>query len=238
MNYLNYQPKQNMIFGDASLLDFGAFAFYCNTLDTPTRSRTTVNVPGRNGALIFDNGRYDDITRTYMVQVDSYRQALNLAAKLKSINGYAKLSDGYDPEVIMEARLDTVAGPRISGGAVEMQITFTRKPQKFLAQGQEGIIFTASGKIYNPTPYASNPLIRVYGSGVLGIGGESITIDSDSAYIDIDCEIQNAYYLDANKNDRITLTSGQFFSFQPGVNNISIGNGITKIIVTPKWWTL
>ena len=118
-------------------------------------------------------------------------------------------------------------------------ISFYRKPQRFLLSGESAVVLTASGSITNPTRFKSKPFIRVYGSGVLGIGGTNITIASHSyTYMDIDCETGRAYYGVTSLDNKVTLNAIDFPTLNPGANGISKGSGITRIEITPRWWEL
>jgi phage-related protein len=66
-----------------------------------------------------------------------------------------------------------------------------------------------------------------------------VEVESVNSYIDIDCELQEAYEdtLATPRNDKITLTDGEFPKLLPGVNTISFTD-LTELIITPKWWIL
>ena len=236
---MKYYPKSNVVFGGVSLSDYNAFAFDCNVFEQPSRNLTTVNVPGRNGAIVFDNGNYSDMSRIYRVQTIGYENAKNLEAAINSVVGYSRLEDEYEDGMFMLARFDKIAQPRFVGQVSAFSIWFTRKPQKFFKSGEASIEFTDRDvTIYNPTLYDALPLIRVYGEGDLTIGDDVISISSNPDYIDIDCDLQDAYNGTINMNASLILSNGRFFRLHSGTNNITLGTGITKIVITPRWWTL
>ena len=90
--------------------------------------------------------------------------------------------------------------------------------------------------IYNPTLFASNPLIRVTGAGTVGIGDNTITVGSGYAYVDIDSEIQNCYCGTQNANAIVSFSTGEFPTLPPGVTGITVGSGITSVQITPRWY--
>ena len=108
----------------------------------------------------------------------------------------------------------------------------------FLKSGEDPVEYTTTGGITNETRFEARPLIRVYGTGALGIGTETVTITENPGYIDIDCEMMDAFYGAVNCNSYITLSSGKFPVLAPGYNGIEPGAGITKVIITPRWWIL
>ena len=132
-----YNPKSNVRFGSVNLSTYNAFAIYCNIFDRPERDVEVVSVPGRNGDLIFDNGRYKNLDRVYTIQVTGVANAQNLITALSKTLGYQELSDDYDTTVYYMARLKS--RPRIAqfvGNAVLITVTFDRKPQRWLTSGK------------------------------------------------------------------------------------------------------
>lgn len=233
-----YKSYSNLIFGNVNLSDYDSFSFYCDQFEKPVRSMDIVEVPGMNGSLLFDNGRYDNSKRSYQIQAVGLENIHRLQAALLSVTGYARLEDDYEPEVYMMARIaDEIIVDRFVGDAVSMGLTVDRKPQKWLKSGEMSREFTSAGTIYNPTLYAAKPLVRAYGEGTVSIGSETITITDADEYTDIDCELQDAFKGTTNCNGNIQLTSGNFFSLNPGTNNIAM-TGVTRVIITPRWWSL
>jgi phage-related protein len=118
---------------------------------------------------------------------------------------------------------------------VKFTVSFDRKPQRFLLAGEEKTTLTESGQIVNPTQFESQPLIRVYGTGVLGIGTQSVTITRSDGYTDIDFETMDAYKGATSKNRFVEFSANQI-SFATGTVGISLGSGITQVEITPRWW--
>ena len=122
--------------------------------------------------------------------------------------------------------------------SVQFDIEFTRKPQRFLRSGEGVVTYNATGKIYNPTLFDALPLIRIYGNGTLTVGTTSVTWSGASAYVDVDCDIQDAFYLGSNMNQYITLSGYNVPKLVPGETQITLGDGIAKVEITPRWWIL
>ena len=108
-----------------------------------------------------------------------------------------------------------------------------------LKAGEKPVEFTAAGSILNKQLTETKPLIRAYGTGSFSIGGVAIQITSANGYTDIDCDLQEAYKdtLATNCNANIVLTNGVFPTLKSGSNAITL-SGITKLIITPRWWVL
>lgn len=228
-----------LTFDGVSTKDFGVYINGAQTYDAPARSREVISVPGRNGDLIIDNGRYENtevtyhafIYRDFEVNVEGFRNLL------LSRTSYKRLEDTYHPQ---EFRLGIYNG-NFSADVVEwleageFDLTFNCKPQRFLKSGEDAITFTSGGSVLNETMQTTKPLLRVYGTGTFSIGGATMTISSANVYTDIDCDLMDAFKGTTNCNGNI---SGTFAALAPGDNAITLGSGITKIEITPRWWVL
>ena len=124
-------------------------------------------------------------------------------------------------------------------------LTFEAKPQRFLKIGEKVQSFTAAGTLLNPTQFDALPLIKINinsgATGNLSLNDYEVAIAAETAsnrVIYLDSDLQDAYNGTANKNSLITLSSGNFPRLSPGKNQISFSGGITKVEVTPRWWTL
>lgn len=221
--------------------DFGVFISGVGTYNAPERDTTAVSVPGRNGDLLIDNGRFHNIEITYPCYIvkefaDKFNAFKNY---LLSRNGYFKIEDSYDAEHYRKAFHNSGLVPSVQllhrVGAFE--ITFNCNPQRFLKSGEDEIELTSSGVIYNPTLFRSKPLIRAYGTGYFYIGGIKTTITTADGYTDIDCEIMDCFKGSTNCNGNVSCDDFENLGLEPGDNNITM-NGITKLIITPRFWEI
>lgn len=234
MRSFTYNAIESTAFG--ILIDEG------EDFKTAERDYTVCEIPGRNGDLTIDNGRYKNVDITYKcgigvgfkANMDAFREWL-----MANID-YKRLEDSRQPTVYRMARVKSAPDPSVfhgmHGGTFE--VTFDCKPQRFLKTGETMQSFTSSGTITNPSRYTALPLIRVYGTGTLTVGGATVTISSANSYTDLDCSLQDAFKGTTNCNGNIVLNSGSFPSLSPGSNGIVLGSGITRVEITPRWWTI
>lgn len=220
--------------------DFGVYISGQGTFNASGRAYNIVPIPGRNGDLVGPEKRLLNGTLTYpafiyanfKTQIEAFRNFL------LSLVGYQDLIDSYHPgeirKVIFEGPFETDVESKNDAG--KFDIAFNCKPQRYLASGQTVTTLTADGSITNPTRFDAQPLLRVYGVGVLGIGSQQITITQADVYTDIDCEMMDAFKGTTNCNAFVQFTDHNFPVFAPGVTNISLGTGITKVEITPRWW--
>ena len=230
------------IYNGKSSQDFGLAISGEDTWGKAKPDVTRTKVPGRNGDLLTLNQRYDNVDITYHVGI---RRRFGVSfdafmSFLLSDPGYHRLEDSYHPDhyrlAFVENEVKPKPGARNYDGIFDLK--FTCKPQLFLKSGERMIEFTANGSIFNPTLFPAKPLLRVYGTGQVGIGGETFHITAADGYTDIDCDLEDAYKGTANKNGCLQLSSGEFPTLAPGDNGITLGSGITKVEITPRWWSL
>lgn len=221
---------------------YGVYISGQGTFNAPARDYNIIPVPGRNGDLVGPEKRFQNGTLIYPAFIYSNfdTNIANFRNFLLSLVGYHDLIDTYHPneirKVLFKGPFDADVESKNDAG--KLNIEFECKPQRFLASGNTKTTLTADGSISNPTQFASQPLLRVYGTGALGIGSQTITITQADVYTDIDCEMMDAFKGTANKNPYIELTDYNFPVLNPGTNNISLGTGITKVEITPRWWTI
>lgn len=233
INYLTYDG--------VNLRNFGVYISGTEVFNAAPRSVDTVVVPGRSGTLTIDNKRFENVEITYPAFIASSFTAniSDLRNFLLQSAAYRRLEDTYNPDIYMMARYIsglsvTTTERRMEG---EFDLVFDRMPQRFLKAGETAQEYTSNGTITNPTYFTAKPVIRVYGTGSLGVGSETVTITTNPGYIDIDSEMMDAHYGAVNCNAYITLSSGNFPTLKPGANGITL-TGLTKAVITPRWWII
>ena len=232
-------------FAGRSSREFGILINEAGSMwNSPERDSEAVQVPGRNGDLVIDNGRWQNTTGQYVCGIGvNFRENFRaFRAFLASVIGYSRLEDSWHPDEFRLARLTGALEPQLfkNGLTGEFTVEFEAKPQRFLKAGETPQELTSSATLTNNTLYTAKPLLRVYGTGTFTIGNISMKINAASSYTDIDCDIGECYKdtYAINCNGNVELTSGDFPTLKPGNTGITLGSGITKIIVTPRWWTL
>lgn len=227
--------------------DYGIYVSESPVFDKPKRKQTVFNIPGRNGSVLFQEGAFEDVVRSYDVwvaeQTGEDAKSLpevvsDLTAWLNSTTGYQRLEDSFEPEVFRLAYYsggDNFSDEMLQYG--ESTLKFTCRPERFLKSGETPVSVTNGDSLTNPTRFASKPLIHIEGSGSITVefGGAFITV-LVSDYINIDCERMNAFRLPTeNMNNKI---SGSFPSLLSGENEITISGSPSLVTITPKYYTI
>lgn len=223
-------------FNGRSCADFGAVVIGANVHRIPARDVSRISIPGRNGEVLRDNGRWKNVEVEYRVLIrhDFNTNIAALRAWLCSSVGYVRLEDTIHPdEYRMAAFVADAAPTALDGRAGVVTLTFDCLPQRWLKSGEEIVEVTTTQKnIRNPGQTAA-PLLRIFGNGRgwVSIKGVLIDVLDIGECIEVDCETQQA-----TRNDAIKCTD--FPVFRPGWNMVGMTGGVTKIEIIPRWWIL
>lgn len=228
----------NIKFGSVDFSGDGAYIWGAGEFSAPSRSIEVVNVPGRNGDVIFDNGNYNNTTATYSVIVtrDIERNTNRLKYLLYSQKGYQKLYDSDRKGFYREAYFaDGFEIASTKSGVVT--VVFNCKPFWRDINGDTAIEFVKDSVLFNQYFENSRPKIEVFGngSGNVFINHQNVYISNIDTSLTIDCETQDAYKDGENKNSTINTADIELL---PDKNNISFSGGITSVKITPRWVTI
>lgn len=232
-----------LTYGDIKSSDYDIYVLNVDDENSTERDIETVSVPGRNGDLHFDNGRYSNITRKYQCYArgNAGEKVPAYIASLMSVLGYQRIEDSMHPDYYKVGEILGNISPRFStfktGSRFDLE--FDCKPQKWMKSGEKETTITSSAKLYNPTLFDAKPLMYITGSGNLGINSDTIAIAAHDGVMVLDFELGDAYSQSshANYNQYVTLTGNDFPVLRSGDNNIVAG-GSLNLTVIPRWWTL
>ena len=137
-----------VIYNGQSSEDFGLHVTYRPDYDLPVRDVEEITLPGRDGTILYDNGRYDKTERTYAMtfgdeDIDFYDMVVKMSKWLNSSpDKYVRLSDSYEPDVYRLARF-VPDGPilPVLDNAGGMQVKFECLPQRFYKEGGDPILY-------------------------------------------------------------------------------------------------
>lgn len=155
--------RNYFLFNGVDSRDYGVYISGQGTFSAPQKAYQFYNIPGRNGALLGNEHRLENISVSYEAFIYTNFDE-NLAAFrsfLLSINGYARLTDSYHPD---EYRMAVYTGPfepkvESKNDCGSFTITFSCKPQRYLfsgdtkyswASGTEQTITGTSVDVYGP----------------------------------------------------------------------------------------
>lgn len=234
-----------LMFKDHSSLEFGLLISDKGSYKGASRDISYTSVPGRNGDLITDNGRYKNVNIPYKLTLlnNTEREFVELTHQIKgwllAEQGYFRLWDSYDKKYFRlgsySDEVDIEQELRDLGG---LSLTFNCKPFKYSFEGQQPVVFTAAGTLYNSEFFPSLPYIKITGSGTvtLTINNNAFVFKGIEEYIEVDSEIMNAYKGTQPQNNK--MTGAAFPTLLPGNNVISWVGNIKKLEIVPRWCCL
>ena len=223
-----------------STTEYGLLVTGKRIFNAPSRRVEKYSVPGRNGDIAVELGGYENIVIQYDIAVvnNFATSASGIKNWLLASKGYQRLTDTYDTThyrlAVMSSSIEYVTTALNREGTATIE--FDCKPQRFLLTGENTTTLNASGSISNGTQMDAKPLLRAYGAGTLTVNGTAVTVTTSSTYVDIDCEAQQCYKGTTNCNNNVVVN--EFPTLSPGSNTVTLGTGISKVIITPHWWEL
>ena len=214
---------------------------FSTSFGNPERSYEYVEIMGKDGSLVIDNDRFNDIEIDFpaFILKDFISNYRKLMAFLNSKKGYQRMETSHEPNHFRKALFLGTVQPEPTQFLKKGSFTlpFRVHPQRWLKIGEEAVEMAATDEILNPTLYNARPLLRIYGAGELVINTQHITIAANPySYIDLDCELMDATYESNNANQYVTIAGGvDYVELAPGLNGIEYTD-ITKVEITPHWW--
>lgn len=245
------QHWEYFTFDGVKSTDYGVWISGEATFDAPDRDVEIVQVPGRNGTLTLDNGRYNNVQIVYpcFMSGDFHTGFSAFKNAMLSKIGFLQLTDTYHPSGFRLARITKGIQPKPGpyNRSAGFDITFDCYPQFYLTSGQSYTTVASGGTIRNPTDFPAKPLLQIAFSsttrnGTVTVNGRTITITgAEGSPLYVDCETQNAYRISSNvklsQNRKITLDS-DFPFLAPGSNSVAFTGNISSVKIMPRWWTL
>jgi phage-related protein len=199
-------------------------------------------IPGRNGDLIWETGSYENRSGSascFCLQKNVEKAISSAGLFLMGKKGYRRLETSDDPDHYWMARVEN--SPQIAmrlRTLAPFDIGFDCKPQRFLKDGENAVVFTESGSIFNQYGQVSLPFITLYGNGAgwLTIGKITISVTSLDGTLYLDSETQNAYNNNGNQN--MNIIAPVFPVLPDGESIVAWGGNIERVEIVPRWWEL
>jgi len=193
----------------------------------------SVSVDGREGTLTIPKG-WEDVTFSMRAALlgtnlhSRYREVLATILNAKTIYFSGDSSVYYNIKKVEAGALE-----RRLSSLHDFSLSFTCAPFRYV-RNVSSVTMTASGNVTNPGTVYSLPKITVYGTGsrTLTINGKPIILNILSGNLTLDSELKECYYGSVAQNNRM---SGDFPIFNVGSNTITLGTGITKVEIEPRW---
>lgn len=235
--------RNYLIFGGVNSADYDVYITGSGVYNAPKRAVENIVVPGRNGLLTIDQGRYENITveypafafgktrKEFQQKITAFRNAI------MSQIGYQRLEDTYHPDeyrmALYAEGLNVDVKPYGSSG--KFTLSFNCKPQRFLRDGEHTVAKTNGEKIINPTPYESSPMLEVEGYGTIGFNGYEITIN-DVVIGEIETSTKSTQSIDKMTQQSVSKTYQKVIDYSSQQGALESGDSlfVSSLKITAK----
>ena len=199
-------------------------------------------IPGRNGDLIWGTGSYENRSGSascFCLQKDVEKAVSSAGRFLMGKKGYRRLETSDDPDHYWMARVEN--SPQIAmrlRTLAPFDIGFDCKPQRFVKAGENAVVFTSDGSLFNQYGQIALPFITLYGqgAGMLTIGDCVVEVKVLDGILYLDSETQNAYNNDGNQN--MNIDAPTLPKLEDGEIVVAFTGGIDRVDIIPRWWEL
>lgn len=199
-------------------------------------------IPGRNGDLVRYTGSYENRSGSascFCLQKDVEKAVSSAGRFLMGKKGYRRLETSDVPDHYWMARVEN--SPQIAmrlRTLAPFEIGFDCKPQRFVKSGENPIVFTSSGSLFNQYGQIALPFITLYGQGAgrLTIGDCVVEVKALNGSLYLDSDTQNAYNNNGNQN--LNINAPVFPVLGDGEIEVAFSGGIERVEIVPRWWEL
>lgn len=210
MNLRALENKHYILFNGENLLQKYGAVMWKDEEVIASRSYDEVEIPGRNGALLRDNGTFPPVSLPYngfITGEGAYQRFMLLRNALCSTTGEKVLVDPSHPDEFMKAHFRSFVDVEATNSGVSFTANFTADPRHFLFSGQlkkkighiSEVSDNSDYKFYNSSFFTSFPLIYIEKSPedaymYMFLHRIELTraITEDDHFV-INCEKKNAY---------------------------------------------
>ena len=247
-------------FGKFESRDFAVFVDSPTAFDAPIPETDSYSFFGNSGDVVFDRHRYPNIRLKYTLVIEAKRNIDTVMTKIRalllSMAGYQRLEDSYNPTIYRMAKVAKnfiVKKRSVDDRFSLVELTFDAMPQRFWKDGDRAVEIdvrqpVAVPMIYNPTGFASSPLLRFVANAESGSikAGKSLTTEEfllefsgvptgkallfDSQTLDLTVEEDGTFLNDkCYSTDTLLIYAG---------NNWFDLENIESLQVVPRWWEI
>jgi phage-related protein len=233
--------------------DYNIFVLGVDDANVPVRDYSVYSIPGRSRDLHYDNGRFENIDRTYHLyaraigSVSAEDAVMAFCAELMQLKGYQRISDSIHPDYFklgeFRGGVEPQFSPREDG--VRFDLTFDCDARKYLISGESETDITNTGSgtwqsktLVNPGTLPARPLVifsdMTSTNCAINYDNQYVMVDKYSGTLVFDCELGDAYDRTSHANLNSYISRGSLLELQPGSNSISVKTGAT-IKIIPRW---
>lgn len=208
---------------------------------SPERDVEVLEIPGRDGELILDKGRFKTVTRSVPCRLEPPAD-VDIEVLMSEIHSWLLTDSGFhrftwerDPEFCYFARVEgDVVSQRMFERLGRSVLQFRLHPIKYLESSLQAREMVSGWNVHNPFDIDAKPVVRVIGNGTLTvmIDDRVLRLQDVQGGCVIDSERQLVTSLDGRTMRFRNLVS-PFPVLKPGDNVVSFSEGV-EVFVTPR----
>lgn len=218
------------------------------TIENAVRDVEIVEIPGKNGDIVIDNGRYKPVlfSPKFIMwkksNFKSFEEQQNAFTDLMTgAYGYSEMTIlGNSAFTYMARVVDEVRITLDDEVSAEVEINLSLKPIKYITPGLDTVNLVNGTILDNIGKVPSNPMIVLTGTGnvTLTLGSKTVVFKNITDGVVVDFEHKTVTNLDKNSPKWETLYTWPLPSLPVGSNKISWDNSNFKISMIPRWGVL
>jgi len=193
----------------------------------------SITVDGREGSLTILRG-WEDVKFNMKAALIGENQHSRFREILPAILAAKTVSFSDDSDVYYNVKhVQTGALEQRMYSLYEFSLSFICSPFRYI-RNVPTVTMTSSGTVTNIGTVYSLPKIVVFGTGsrTLTINGKQIVLNILSGNLTLDSELKTCYFGNVAQNQNM---QGDFPVFEVDGNTITLGSGITKLEIEPRW---
>ena len=203
------------------------------SISKPRRDVDEKTISGRDGVLVVDKGTYQNIILMLTGHAECKRTDL-----LDYLGIFGELKFETSPDRFWKYRVAAIDVREIidDGVLLSFSITMSLNPHKYLVSGKNKI--TGSNTLSLKNEYNSNayPILRLKGSGTIGIiknGIQILSIKDITDYVDIDCEADIIHRNNVNYDNK--ATGDTFYLDANRTTELKFTGNVSEVELIPNW---
>lgn len=216
-----------------SRIDLGLRISEVPIIPVAERVIDSIEIDGREGDLTILKG-WKDVNFSFKAVIWNSDVQTSRQTILPQILNAKTITFSNDISVFYKIKYAKASGlTQILSSMWEFEVELTCSPFRYKTNVVT-INRTTSGTVNNPGNIYSLPKIKVYGTGTrtLTINGKQIMLNLTNGNLTLDCDWKECFYGDVAANQYMT---GDFPEFRVGSNTVTLGTGITKVEIEPRW---
>lgn len=236
--------------------NYNIFVLGVDDANIPVRDYSVYSIPGRSRDLHYDNGRFENIDRTYQLyarsesNVTAEEMTRSFCAELMLLKGYQEIRDSLHTDYYKLGEFKGGVKPKFSRlmDGVRFDLTFDCDARKYLTSGETETDITNTGDetwesktLVNPGTMPASPLVifsdMTASNCAIKYDSQYVKVNRYSGTIVFDCELGDAYDYTSHANLNSYIDRGSLLELQPGSNSLIVKQGATVKII-PRWNSL